>query len=531
MNENQSIFGYVREYLNTPDKIKLEYHGRKFTEGEFLSVVRRVGGYLSRRGYAGKVAGIMLPNIPEAVFALYGASAAGCVANLVNPRFRTEALRRILLTTDTKILFIYDKIYPLHRDMLEEIGVEAIICSPFHYGKGFAKLPYPVACIAFGKGTRFADIIRGEECVPAVCPGDAAAVYIHSGGTTGTSKAVTISNRALNALAEAVVDSVHPGREDIPEDGGMLAMLPVFHGFGLGICVHTVICHIRVVLMPLFRAKEAAKLIKKHKITHLAGIPQMYAKLLDEKTFAGKGLEHVMCVFCGGDKLAPQVKRRFDEVLRASGSHGEICEGYGLTETASVVTVNPRGRTKELSQGLPLEGNRVKITGENGEALPCGETGNIEISAVSLMSGYLADDKATREAVYTDENGVRWLRTGDLGYIDEEGYLFFKERRKRTVKIAAVNIFPSDIEAVVGAMDEVAECCAARATDKQGKPYVKLYVKYASDGRRSAQESKIRAEIASKIVRYAVPREIVEVDELKHTPFGKVDYKFYEEEF
>ena len=527
MNVDRSIFEYVRDYLNEPDKIKIEYYGSAFTEREFLSHALRVGGFLTEKGFSGKTVGIMLPNIPEAVFALYGASAAGCKVNLVNPRFRTEALERILIDTGTKILFIYDKIYPAHRRMLEKNGIEAVVCSPFYYRKNL-KILYPFSVAACGGATRFSETLKSAECVPVKRSGEDCAVYIHSGGTTGTSKAVEISNRALNSLAEAVVDSVHPGRKDIPEDGGMLAILPVFHGFGLGICVHTVICHIRVTLMPLFKAKEAAALIKKYAITHLAGVPQMFDKLTKERTFAGKGLERIMCVFCGGDKLAPQVKERFDAILRSAGSSGEICEGYGLSETASVVTVNPRGATKKFSQGLPLNGNRVKITDESGNSLPIGEIGNIELNAVSLMNGYLNDEECTSKAVYTDSEGVRWLRTGDLGYLDDEGYLYFKERLKRTVKIAAVNIFPSDIEAVVNAMDEVAECCAARAKDSAGKPYVKLYVKRSPEAGRGSIDSRIRSEVASKIVRYAVPREIVEVEELRHTPFGKVDYKFYE---
>ena len=186
--------------------------------------------------------------------------------------------------------------------MLEKYGIEAVVCSPFYYRKGL-KILYPFSLASCAGATRFAETLKSAECVPVKRKGEDAAVYIHSGGTTGTSKAVVISNRALNSLAESVVDSVHPGRMDIPENGGMLAILPVFHGFGLGICVHTVICHIRVVLMPLFRAKEAARLIKKYSVTHIAGVPQMYSKLTAERAFAGEGLKQIECVFCGGDKL------------------------------------------------------------------------------------------------------------------------------------------------------------------------------------------------------------------------------------
>lgn len=528
MNVDKGIFAYLSDWLKEPEKILLEYYSARFTQSEVRERVLKTAGFLLKNGIGGKSIGIMLPNIPEAFFTLYAASAVRGTANLINPRLPLNSLKRILERTDTKILFLYDKLYPLFAETLAEAGVKTVLCSPFYFRKEL-KLLYKLTKIK-GNVEYFEETQNYSAAIPEEGSGADAAAYIHSGGTTGEPKTAIISAKALNALEEAVVTSVHPDPATIPEDGAMLMMLPLFHGFGLGIAAHTVACRIRVVMEPRFIPREAARMIKKHRITHLAGVPSMFKKLAAERAFSGKALKNLSRVFCGGDVLSPEVKRAFDEKIAAAGGLAEILEGYGLTETASVVTVNPAGKTKPRSQGKPLNGNLVRIT-DGDRILPAGETGEIEISAVSLMSGYLGDDKASSRAVYTDPSGRRWLKTGDTGRLDTDGYLFFSERAKRTLKIAAVNIFPSEIEAVSATVKGVSGACAARKLDQNGKPYVCLYVETAGGANADAKlKNALRSAIGSEIVRYAVPREIVFVDKLKYTAMGKVDYLYYESE-
>ena len=528
MNVDKGIFAYLTDWLNEPEKILLEYYSARFTQSEFKEYVLKTAEYLKKSGFGRAPIGIMLPNIPEAFFVLYAASAAGGVANLINPRLPLKSLKRILERTGTKVLFLYDKLYPAFGKTLAEAGVKTVLCSPLYFRKEL-RLLYKLTKIKENVDY-FEEILKYPPAVPEEGLGFDAAAYIHSGGTTGEPKTAVISAKALNALEEAVVTSVHPDPATIPADGAMLMMLPLFHGFGLGIAAHTVACRIRVVMEPRFIPGEAARMIKKHRVTHLAGVPSMYRKLCAERSFGGKALKNLSRVFCGGDVLSPEVKRAFDSRIAAAGGTAEILEGYGLTETASVVTVNPAGKTKPRSQGRPLNGNLVRITDGN-KILPAGETGEIEISAVSLMSGYLGDDDATARAIYTDSSGRRWLKTGDTGRLDPDGYLYFSERAKRSLKIAAINIFPSEIEAVAATVKGVSGACAARKSDRNGKPFVCLYVEIAP-GASADQKLKnaLKSVIASEIVRYAVPREIVFVDKLKYTAMGKVDYLYYESE-
>ena len=525
MNTDKGIFAYLSDWLTEPDKILLEYYSETFTQAQFREKVLKTAAFLKENCPSDSVA-IMLPNIPEAFFAVYAASAAGLTANLINPRLPTGTLKRILRKTGSGIVFLYDKLLPRHTETLKELGVKAVLCSPFYYRKPL-KFLYSLSKIR--RKADYFEVINGfEPMEPETGKGSDAAAFIHSGGTTGEPKTVVISAKALNELERAVVTSVHPDPATIPPDGGMLMMLPVFHGFGLGISAHTIACHIRVVLEPVFKAKEAARMIKRRNITHLAGVPSMYRKLCEENSFRGRKLANIVRVFCGGDVLSPEIKDKFDRILSRYGSPAEILEGYGLTETASVVTVNPAGASRKRSQGKALNGNRIKITAD-GRELPPMTAGEIEVAAVSLMSGYFKDPAATEKAVYTDADGVRWLRTGDMGHVDRDGYLYFSERIKRSLKIAAINVFPSEIEAVSVTVKGVSGACAARMTDSNGKPYVRLYVETEGgaelDG---ALKNAIRKKIASSVMRYAVPREIVQTENIRLTPLGKVDYLYYE---
>ena len=526
MNVDKGIFAYLTDWLKEPEKILLEYYSEKFTQAEFVGYVLKTASYLKKNGFSHSFIGIMLPNIPEAVFALYAASAVSGTANLINPRLPSATLERILLQTGTKVLFLYDKLYFRHAETLKKAGVKVVLCSPLYFRREL-KILYKLTKIK--ENVDYFEAVEGmDEAAADTGKGSDTAACIHSGGTTGQPKTALIPAKALNMLEEAVVTSVHPDPSLIPSDGAMLMMLPIFHGFGLGIAMHTVACRIRVVLEPVFKAREAARMIKKHRVTHLAGVPSMYRKLTEERAFRGKALKNLCRVFCGGDVLSPVVKRAFDLKVASFGGDAEILEGYGLTETASVVTVNPVGRTKERSQGLPLNGNRIRICAD-GKVLPPGIPGEIEVFAVSLMSGYLGDDESTDAAIFTDAAGMRWLKTGDTGYMDEDGYLYFSERSKRSLKIAAINIFPSEIEAVSVTVKGVSGACAARKTNSAGKPYVCLYVEKESNAFSDRElKNALRAAISSRIMRYAVPREIVFVDKLKYTALGKVDFMYYE---
>lgn len=523
MQVNRSIFGLMVESCPREEAVKIEYYGKKFTVGETIDNSLKVGSFLKERGYDKKSVGVMLPNIPEALFVLYGCSAVGSVANLINPRIPSIKLKSILVSTKTKVIFLYDALYRKHKAILNELGVEVVLCSPFYYRSELKPL-YWFSSLA-NRDKYFEKILKYSPCVPVEGDGSERVAYIHSGGTTGEPKTVCLSSYALNSLAKAVLTTVHPEKTYDADRDAMLMTLPIFHGFGLGVCAHTIACACRIVLEPRFIAKEAVRLIKKHKVTHLAGVPATYRKMLGVKALYDGRLKGVTNAFCGGDSLSALVKENFDDAFRRAGSSCELVEGYGLSETASVVTVGKNGNTKMNSQGQALDGNEIRIYIDGKQAQPF-EVGEIFVSTPSLMSGYLGESQLSN-VVIIDEKP--FLMTGDLGYQDDQGFLFYKERRKRSIKIGAINIFPQEIERVARDMEEIVECCAARKYDQKGKPYVKLYVELEEGVQLNSQlENKISKKIEREIVRYAVPRVYCAERTIKRTDMGKIDFNYYE---
>ncbi len=252
------------------------------------------------------------------------------------------------------------------------------------------------------------------------------------------------------------------------------------------------------------------------------GVPQMYKKLLDIRSFKGEKLSQIGYIFCGGDVLPLSLKEDFNKRMQDSGSSATVAEGYGLTETASVFSLEHLHTAN--SQGTPIGNNLVMVVDENGSPCTNGEVGELLLHSESLMLGYLNDDNAD---VFVTINGLKYLKSGDFGFLDEFGNLHFAERKKRTIKISAHNIFPSQVEGIAKGLPMVADCVVARTTIK-GKPATRMFLVLNKSYSFENSVATIKTAIASSISRYAVPREFVHVDSLKRTSLGKVDFKQYE---
>lgn len=532
MNIHQSMWSYFLEGNGDDDKVKLIYFDRKIYLSEIKDAVLRTASFLKSRGIQqGDVISIMLPNMPEAVFALYAINAIGAIANFIDPRIGELALYKILQATKPKLIFIFDMVYHKHKDIIEKQNIHPLLCNIFTYAKGIYKLIEPF--IKVSKTPYFKDTQRNLPLSTIISnDGSLAAVYLNSGGTTGEPKTAVFNSIAFNSISRGVIMAIHPGETYDPINDSMLMMLPIFHSFGLGVSVHGILKGIKAVILPRFSADKALKLIGKYKITHLAGIPYMYKKMMESKFFIQKNVTSIKHVFCGGDRLIPEFKSQINLRFKELNSDAEVLEGYGLTETASVISVNLKGTNNLLTQGPPLYNNVIKIADKKGKELPTGEIGEIHIKSDSLMIGYLNDKKTNSKVLYTDQDGNRWIKTSDLGKVDENGYLYFSERENRTVKIAANMVFPSAIEAVVNSLDEISNSCAARALDKEDKPFIKLIVVATGSENETLQTiNKIHAVIEKNLSKYEIPREIQFVSSIKLTPLGKVDYKSYETNF
>ncbi|HQC55231.1 MAG TPA: class I adenylate-forming enzyme family protein [Clostridia bacterium] len=530
MDINTSMWTYFLKGNEGEDRVKLVYLDRYIFMSEFKETVLRVATYLQSQGIKkGDVVGIMLPNTPEAVFSFYAINSIGAIASIIDPRLGEVAVWRLLNSAKHKLILVTDMAYRNNTGIFDNLKIKVILCNVFTY----AKFPYSLLSRARVPGfTYFKDMLTCEPALyKGVDDGDAPAVYMHSGGTTGVSKTAVITSKAFNHVSEGVLKAIHPDNKINRISDKMLIMLPVFHAFGLGVAIHGILPHINGVLMPKFNAISALRLMGKYKITHIAGIPYMYRKLDKSRFFNKRNVSSVKYAFCGGDRMPNPLKQSINKKFEKAGSKAQILEGYGLTETSSVVTVNREGNDNLYTQGLPLDGTEVKIFMHNKpfEEVPVGEIGEIYVASPSLMIGYLNEGKEGPDRViFKDAEGKEWLKTGDLGRVDEDGLLYFVERISRTMKIASNLVCPSEVEEVVTAMDEVNTCCAVRVNTIDSA-HLKLYVQLHNRQHATEEMVKMIQDVVEKsISKYAVPREIEFVTRIERTALGKPNYRKYE---
>ena len=517
MDTNLSMTDFIRKSVDEADE-KIIFLGERIQAKRIFDDVDALSASLVRLGVKkGDVAVIALPNIPQAFVALYALNQIGVIADLIHPKCGEKGLEKTVRETGASFVFLYEKSYKKYEKVLKESKSAAVICRVSDYKKSF-----------FGKrnvrknendsAIEYASLIRKKGNVVSNASGEDIAVYLHSGGTTEESKTVILTNRALNEAAQNVFGAVDP-YVGIRKEYAMLMALPMFHGFGLVVCVHLMMFCGKSVLLPRFRAGEALRLMKTYPVAYLSLVPNMLRRLTDKKSFSGKRLLPLKYVFVGGDRLNETLCAKTEALLLKSGSKCRVAEGYGLSEAAGVVTINTDGR--KGSVGKPLPGVEIKITDKDGNPVKTGETGNISVSSPSIAEGYKEGVMPTK----TDEGKI-WVETGDVGYMDEDGYLYYVGRIKRMIKIGGVGIYPQQVEDVAERTKSVEKACAVRVMRK-GKPAIKLLV--VAKNPSESLKKKICAAVEKEIMPYATPREIEFVKTIKTTGIGKTDYRYYEE--
>ena len=371
--------------------------------------------------------------------------------------------------------------------------------------------------------------IMGME-LPAVPtdtnPGKDDAIYIHGGGTTGKSKTIIHSAYSFNNLAYAMYAL------DLPHDYTKcysLCVLPCFHAYGLGVSIHYAICNAyKPIMISKFDPIQANELIKKYCVIEILGVPKMFQKLMEAPNFKdNKGMKNLLILSAGGDYISPDFIREFNNAIEAQGAKGKLAPGYGLTEMCAVCTTNnlPEGYYRENTVGMPILGTHVEIWDSENNKLPAGEIGEVVITGKCMMNRYLPDDEIQESGIYTDENGKKWIKTGDVGYLTEEGHLKFTSRIKRIIIISGYNIYPATIEKKVLSLDYISEACACQGYDENGKPYIKLVVAPSdAEADREALKEKLMSFCKKNIESYSCPRKIFVMDALPRTKMEKIDF-------
>lgn len=500
---------------------------------EMFADIEKLASFLVSKGIKqGDVVTAFLPTSPHAFIAFYTLSKIGAIANFVHPLTPPAALEEILKKTNSKCIFILDRAAGAYADIIKDRFT--LVCSVSDYTKGKIKELAKAdddknSSVPEGeKIFRFADALNSAEgTVPTVVePGHAPAVYLHGSGTTGKSKTVILSAIAINNVAYGS----YYFNEKVPHDYGnsySLCILPCFHSFGISSGIHFCTCNaFSGIIMPKFDPRKANDYISRYNVQYISGAPTMFMKMLEQDNFFNDGLKNLVSLYSGGDIVSESFIQKFNAILKENGSMAQIFRGWGLTEMAGVCTTNFHGNCKAESIGKGITGMKIKAIDENGNDLPFGVNGELCTSCDTIMNGYLPDGTADNDGIYVDENGEKWVHTGDMGYVDEEGYVFFTGRKKRIIIISAYNIYPYSIEQKVMTLPFIDEACAVQGYDDNAKPLVKLCISLKD---KTMPEDEVKAKVLAFCEenlenKFSVPRKIVIMDTLPRTKMAKLDF-------
>lgn len=526
-----------------PDVSAYEFQGRKAKYRDLVRKIERTAASFTAIGIkTGDRVTICMPNIPQAVDSFYALNRIGAVPAMIHPLSAVEEIEFYLTETKSKAIVTLDIFYEKIRKAAElaDLPVTIIVASIKD------ELPFPKNMLypltvknkpAIDRRTentiKWAEFIREGKKLTQLAERNARfdddAVILFSGGTTGKTKGILLTNMNINALALQTGAAAGFSLDGLR----MLSVMPLFHGFGLGIGIHTPLIHGGTcILVPQFSVKTYADLIKKEKPNVLPGVPTLFEALLRTRGLQGFDMSFIRGMFCGGDSLSIELKRKVDAFLREHNASIQIREGYGTTECVTASCLTPYDYYKEGSIGVPFPDTYYKIVkpGTN-EKLPPNHDGEICISGPSVMKGYLDNPEETDETLRNHGDGRIWLHTGDLGMMDEEGFIYFKQRLKRIIIVSGFNVYPSQVENAIDVHPDVMYSCAVGVPDEYKMHKVKAFVVLRSG---VEPDDRIREEILEncrrKVFRYAVPYEIEFRDELPKTLVGKVAYRVLEEE-
>ena len=526
-----------------PNNIAFDFMGRSTTYRKMVQEIEKCAKSLKTLGVRpGDKITIAMPNCPQAIYMFYAVNLVGGIANMIHPLSAEKEIEFYLNESQSTTAITLDQFYDKFEHIRQNTGIINIIIASVKdalsrtiragymltEGRKIQKIPDDAPVIRwreFMDMSRFCfyknfRVERGY---------DDPAVILYSGGTTGTTKGIVLTNGNFNALAQQIIATNPMFR---PGDR-MLSAMPLFHGFGLGVCVHSMLANGgRCILIPRFTAKSYAKQIVKYKCNFIAGVPTLYEALLRLPSMDGADLSSLKGVFSGGDSLSIELKKKFDKFLYDHHAVIQVREGYGTTETVTACCLTPTHIYKEGSIGLPFPDTYIKIVKPGtDEELPYGEEGEILLAGPTVMKEYMNHPDETAKTLRKHDDGLTWVYTGDLGVMDEQGFIYFRGRAKRMIISSGYNVYPGQIENILDANDMVQMSCVIGVPDAYKMQKVKAFVMLkpgveANAGTRDALLGYCRKHVA----KYAMPYDIEFRDELPKTLVGKVAYRVLEEE-
>lgn len=539
-----TIYEYLYENnKNHLDDTALNYFCNKITYGKLFENIDKAAKGLSAFGLKnGDIILIASVTIPEIVYAFYACNRLGIIPNMVDPRTSAEGIREYITEVNAKAVITIDVAYAKIEKAAENTSVKKVITvSPadsLPYLKAIAfKATHHIKRIAHTKSdfsVKYREFIsNGKNKIYTAEPykKDNCSVIVHTGGTTGTPKGVMLSNDNLNAM---VLQYRLLGAE-FNRKQSFLDIMPPFIAYGIVCGIHMPLSlGLTNVLIPQLNPDKLANLIIKYKPAHMLGVPAHFEKMRLNPKMHNFDLSFFESAGAGGDAIPTKFEQNINLFLKEHNSKYPISKGYGMTEISSAAVACHGNINRFQSVGIPHLKTVVSVFDVNTcEELKYGETGEICFSAPTVMLGYYNQADETSKVLKKHKDGKLWLHSGDIGYMDKDGFVFINGRVKRIIiRHDGFKVFPSQIENVVSECSGVISCCAVGVDDKdysQGKlPIVFAALKSGYDSNIAKKE--LVKLCQKKLPEYAQPIDFIFIDKLPLTPIGKIDYRILEKQ-
>lgn len=531
---NGSMYDYLKDTVSKNEKRSAySFYGNEVTFKSFMKKIDKVASALKEFNIVeNECVTICMPNTPESFALIYAINKIGAICNIIHPLSSTSDIERALKETNSSIIFCSDVAMPKAR----HIKVKHFIMVPTSESLGkFLKTLYNIKSslnmkLEEGMLTwhEFLNYGVSEDTYVKRDPNSPAAI-IYSGGTTGKPKGIIISNANFNAMAlqtASVCKYISPGYS-------VLSALPIFHVFGLALCTHTcLVAGMKCIIVPQLNTKKINKELKKYKPSVYPAVPSLLKMSMNDSDPGSNAFKDIKVVVVGGDYLSPQVKSEYEEYLKAHGSSAVVKSGYGLSEACGFCCCTAEVDEKHVNNhkgtlGIPNPDMIVKIFEPNSDIeKSVGDVGEICITGPTLMMGYINEDEETKKTLVIHNDGKTWLHTGDLGYMDKDGFIFYTSRLKRMIITNGYNVYPIELEDIINKCKYVDTCTVVGIPHKIKSQTPKAVIVLKSNVQDTPEvREEIRRYCYKNIAKYAVPTEYEFRTSLPKTAVGKVAYR------
>ena len=533
------LYQQNKQHLNEP---ALEYFGRKITYADlFVNIKKTAAAFRAIGLKKDDIATVVSIMTPEIIYAFYAADLIGATLNLVDPRYSVEGIHDYIAEVDSHLLICLNVTYDRCVQAAKRTHVERIlVVSPadslsLPMAMGY-KLKNPDKNHYSSNVIHWKDFIAGGQgqstAADPVDPMDHACVVVHTGGTTGSPKGVMLTDRNFNTIAKQFKTYeflCHRGQT-------LMNIMPPFIAYGFACGIHLPLTlGIKVVIVPNADASKLGSLVLKYKPQHMFGVPTHYQQLATDPRLKNKDLSFIRMYAAGGDAISVGAEENVNEFLAAHNVEFPMAKGYGMTEVSSAATAAAASITKPGSAGIPLVDTIVSVF-EPGTAkeLPIGEQGEICICSESIMKGYYHKPEETAAVKQVHPDGRTWVHTGDVGYIDEDGFVFVGSRIKRLIiRPDGFKVFPSMIENAISHHPAVRQCsvvgCVAKDHPQGRLPFVFVVLDPAAADKKRQILRELRQLCVEELPEYVQPVAYKFISEMPLTPVGKIDYRKLEE--